>query len=147
MPVAPIYKEYHIFGEPYKKEDNKYYVDINFKGFPKTVRWYTNSEYALLKHLQEWKSASQIYEKYGFNPLTKTTLVVLGETYSIKYKLKTSGAKFSTGLLSHFPYSEENKNTMLSLNRSYKVVSWNEITNNGLILTEEEIKSKIFPKE
>ena len=146
MPVSPIYKKYHIFGEPYKKEDNKYYVDINFKGFPKTVRWYTNSEYALLKHLQERKSASQIYEKYGFNPLTKTTLVVLGETYSIKYKLKTSGAKFSTGLLWHFPYSEENKNTILSLNRSYKVVSWNEITNNGLILTEEEIKSKIFPK-
>ena len=89
----------------------------------------------------------RFYEKYGFNPLTTTALVVLGETYSIKYKLKTSGAKFSTGLLWHFPYSEENKNTILSLNRSYKVVSWNEITNNGLILTEEEIKSKIFPKE
>ena len=145
MPVAPAYKKYHIFGEPYTKEDGKQYVDINFKGFPKTVRWYSNAEYAYLKHISERKTAAQVYEKYGFNPNTKSTLVIIGETYSIKGKLKNAGAKFSKGLLWHFPTSEENKNKILSFKREYKEVFWKDITTeNGLILTEEEIKNIIF---
>ena len=45
--VAKSYQAYEILTEPYTKNGRKY-VDINYKNKTKTVRWYSDAEYAKL---------------------------------------------------------------------------------------------------
>ena len=45
--VAKSYQAYEILTEPYIKNGRKY-VDINYKNKTKTVRWYSDAEYAKL---------------------------------------------------------------------------------------------------
>ena len=45
--VAKSYQAYEILTEPYVKNGRKY-VDINYKNKTKTVRWYSDAEYAKL---------------------------------------------------------------------------------------------------
>lgn len=149
MPTGDKYKNFPIVKFPYKKDDGKTYVDVNVAGEIKTVRWYSKEEYLILsKMANNLRTKKTVYEKYGFDPETKTTLAIIGKTYPIKQKLKELGALYSKGLSWHIPYNENNLNQIKKLNLEFVKIKWEEMLDeSGIILSEDAQKEKFFKEE
>lgn len=81
MSVAKSYQNYEIVKKPYEN-NNKFYVDIDFKGKIKTVRWYE----------EPMKKIRPLKEVLGF---TKGYITIFkGDTYSLLGWFRESSARY-----------------------------------------------------
>lgn len=142
--VAKSYANCEPLGNPYKA-NGKWYIQIQYKGSPKAVRWYSEAEYAAMyketvnpKDSPYWKSQKEVLGfKNGY------IWIFAGATYEHKEELKALGAVYRRfwgwGLSSELELPAELPENIIPIKLEWSLVGLND----EVLLADEEVAKRV----
>lgn len=147
MPVAKSYQKYEIICEPFT-DNGRAYVNIKKDGSLKTVRWYTDKEYATMYKLPKNGGASlETVSSKPSAPIVKDTLgfkngfitLITGPTEKWEDYLNMSNARYSR-VWGWYIISAETVPSNLPDDLSTITLSWSLVGNeDGTLLPEDKV--------
>lgn len=147
MPVAKTYQKYEIVCEPFI-DNGRAYINIKKDGMLKTVRWYTDKEYATMYKLPKSGGASlETALTKPSVPVVKDILgfkngfitLVTGPTEKWEDYLNTSNARYSR-VWGWYIISTETVPSNLPDDLSTITLSWSLVGNeDGTLLPEDKV--------
>ncbi len=147
MPVAPSYQGFEMIGEPFTSNGKQYIQVKNPKtGTSRTVRWYSEKEYAKAYPSAEKPTADPYYksqkELLGFGE--KGYIIAFkGDTYPHKDFFKEAGARYTRWFGWSFP-TEEDVPSALPAGISAVKLYWDKMNKNDKWLaSDEKIKAYV----
>lgn len=147
MPVAKTYQKYEIVCEPFT-DNGRTYVNIKKDGILKTVRWYTDKEYATMYKLPKNGGANlEIVSSKPSAPIVKDILgfkngfitLITGPTEKWEDYLNASNARYSR-IWGWYIISTETVPSNLPDDLSTITLSWSLVGNeDGTLLPEDKV--------
>ena len=147
MPVAKTYQKYEIVCEPFT-DNGRTYININKDGTLKTVRWYTDKEYAAMYKLPKSGATSSVIPNSGPSaPIVKDILgfkngfitLITGPIEKWEDYLNKSNARYSR-LWDWYIISTETVPSDLPDDLSTITLSWSLVGNeDGTLLPEDKV--------
>lgn len=151
MPVAKTYQKYNILCEPFI-DNGRAYVNINKDGSLKTVRWYTEKEYASMYKTSKTSGASPKITTSGpAAPIVKDILgftngyitLITGHVENWEDYLNMSNARYNR-VWGWYIISTETVPSDLPNDLTTIRLSWSLVGNDdGTLLSEEEVTKAI----